>query len=115
MIGNEKINTQFTITPTYTNYKNNPHISTYNGLWHPTAHPLKIWRKTGTSQYLGTNVQNSSKPCANCNKFNTFPGKPFKILGKNASGINNNLRVSNLYHNKYMMHNCSVCFSSTIL
>ena len=86
-MNSEKINTQYTITPKNSNYKNIPKPS-YTGLWYPTAHPLKIWRKNGTKQHLTTSTQNNKKLCNQCKPLNMFPGKAFKLLGKNNYGIN---------------------------
>ena len=87
MVREEKLKTQITTIPTNQNYINESKNKTIT-TWYPTAHPLKIWRKTGAKQHLGTSNINNSIPCVKCKPINTSVGLPFKMLGKSANGIN---------------------------
>lgn len=88
MIGNEKVNTQVTIQPKQQNLKNQT-MNQYTGSWYSkNGHPLKIWRKSGANQHLGTSVLTKTVPCSNCAPTGISVGLPFKMLGKNARGIN---------------------------
>ena len=88
MIGQEKLNTQVTMKPKQQNLKNQT-IKQYTGSWYSkNGHPLKIWRKTGTNQHLATSVLTKAVPCSKCGPTGISVGLPFKMLGKNANGIN---------------------------
>ena len=87
MSSNEKLKTQVTIQPKQQNLKNQI-INPYTGSWYPSAHPLKIWRKHGANQHLGTSVHNNTVPCNKCGPTRISVGLPFKMLGKNVNGIN---------------------------
>ena len=88
MIGDEKLNTQVTIKPKQQNLKNQT-INQYTGSWYSKyGHPLKIWRKSGANQHLATSVVTKTVPCRKCGPTGISVGLPFKMLGKNAIGIN---------------------------
>ena len=88
MIGDEKLNTQVTTKPKQQNLKNQT-INQYTGSWYSKyGHPLKIWRKSGANQHLATSVVTKTVPCRKCGPTGISVGLPFKMLGKNAIGIN---------------------------
>ena len=87
----QKLNNQVVILPSNTNYKNSVK-SSYNGNWYPTAHPLKIWRKSGMKQHIPISQKNT---CIKCQPFHLLYGKEFKELGKNSEGINKLNAVTN--------------------
>ena len=87
MVRNEKLKTQITTLPKNQNYKNQSKNKTITS-WYPSAHPLKIWRKTGAKQHLGTYVSDVQIPCNKCKPIHTSVGLPFKMLGKNPNGVN---------------------------
>jgi hypothetical protein len=88
MIGDEKVNTQVTMKPKQQNLINQT-INQYTGSWYSkNGHPLKLWRKSGANQHLATSVLSKTVPCSNCSPTGIAVGLPFKMLGKNASGIN---------------------------
>ena len=87
MVRNEKLKTQITTLPKNQNYKNQSKNKTITS-WYPSAHPLKIWRKTGAKQHLGTFSSDVQNPCNKCKPIHTSVGLPFKMLGKNPNGVN---------------------------
>ncbi len=87
MVREEKLKTQVTTLPTNQNY-NNASKNTTITTWYPTAHPLKIWRKTGAKQHLGTSIKNNRIHCVKCKPIDTSVGMPFKMLGKYPNGVN---------------------------
>jgi|TARA_Y100000992_G_C21272017_1_gene497486 hypothetical protein len=93
MIGNEKTNTQVIIQPKYQNIKNQS-LNYYTGTRYTSAHPLKIWRRTGTHQHLASSILSKSTPCRKCAPTGISVGLPFKMLGKNSNGVNKITSVS---------------------
>ena len=78
-----KSNTQITYVPK--NTFNNATVSS-NTWYSKNGAPLKIWRKQGFSNSLGTH-KSSTDPCGECSTSNFIIGKEFKMLGKPLNTI----------------------------
>ena len=77
-----KSNTQITYVP-----KNNFNSSTVssNTWYSKNGGPLKIWRKRGFTNSLGTHKSTTDTTCSDCSYSNFIIGSEFKMLGKNGT------------------------------
>ena len=63
----------------------------YIGNWYPKARPLKLYRKRGSTYSLGTDATYVN--CDNdCSNVELVIGKEFKLLGKDATGQNKDIK-----------------------